>query len=99
LSRPWGAFTTNSVSFSGSGRTSAAFTFVNPRRLLRVDAYNGGASTATVTLSCVGQPLAQVSVGPGQVRTIATDWTAACGSVTITSSNGWDTNFDNLQLD
>jgi hypothetical protein len=27
-----------------------------------------------------------------------TGWSGACSSVTVTSSNGWDTNFDNLAL-
>jgi hypothetical protein len=32
----------------------------------------------------------------GQVLTISTNWTTACSPVMIGSSNGWDTNFDNV---
>src|ERR1700704_4686199 len=39
---PWLKFTTNSVSFNGDGPTSGSFTFVNPARLVSVDAFNGG---------------------------------------------------------
>jgi hypothetical protein len=28
--------------------------------------------------------------------TIQTNWTAPCATVTVSSTNGWDTNFDNL---
>jgi hypothetical protein len=33
-----------------------------------------------------------------QVTTIQTGWTGTCTSVTISSSNGWYTNFDDLVL-
>jgi len=99
LSSAWGQLTTNSISFNSASRTSGIFTFVNPRRLQRLDAYNGGGTTTTVSLSCAGQPTASVSLPAGQLRTIDTGWTAACGDITITSSNAWDTNFDNLVFD
>jgi len=95
---PWKGFTTKSVSFNGRGVGSASFAFVTPRRLVRLDAYNGGAAT-TLTLSCAGQPDKQVSLGGGQGVTIETGWTGRCTMVTIASSNGWETNFDNLVHD
>jgi hypothetical protein len=98
LSAPWGRFTTKNVSFA-SGRTSASTTFPAPRRLLRLDAYNGGTSSSTVTISCAGQPSVTTSVGARQLRTIATSWTRTCSSVRISSTNGWNTNFDNLVID
>jgi hypothetical protein len=51
-----------------------------------------------VSLSCDGQPPVQTTVPAGQVVTIKTGWADVCSSVTLTSSNGWQTNFDNLQL-
>jgi predicted house-cleaning NTP pyrophosphatase (Maf/HAM1 superfamily) len=30
--------------------------------------------------------------------TIATNWTTPCSVVTVGSTNGWDTNFDNLDI-
>jgi hypothetical protein len=97
-SAPWGLFTTKSVSFTGGGRTSAVVTFLAPRRLVSLRAYNGGGGASTVTLACPGQPTVSAAVPAGQVATIATGWTANCTSVTVTSSNGWGTNFDDLVL-
>jgi hypothetical protein len=41
----------------------------------------------------------QAVVNAGQLRTIATGWTAPCSVVTVGSTNGWDTNFDTLVHD
>ena len=78
--------------------TSATLSFVSPRSLAQLDADNGGKGESSVSLSCDGQATVQATVPAGQVMTIKTGWTDACSSVTVTSSNGWQTNFDNLQL-
>jgi hypothetical protein len=96
LSSPWGQFTTNSLSFNGGGPTSEPVVFLSPRRLVQLDAFNGGLIASSITLSCTGQPAVQVSVAPNQRTTIATNWTGTCSTVTVGSSNGWDTNFDSL---
>ena len=98
LSGPWGAFTTKSVGFNGAGPTSASFAFVTPRRLVSVRAYNGGSAATTVTLSCAGQPTVTTALAAGQVATISTGWTGTCTAVTVGSTNGWDTNFDDLVI-
>jgi hypothetical protein len=101
LSAPFGAFRTNSVGFNGAGPTSAVLTLPTARRVVQIDAYNGGSTTTTVTLSCAGgsaQPMVSVSLAARQSLTIATGWSGTCSSVTIGSSNGWNTNFDNLVL-
>jgi hypothetical protein len=97
-SGPFGSFTTKSIGFNGPGLTSGTFTFITPRRLVSIQAYNGGAAT-TVTLRCTGQTDRVQAMSPGQVLTLATGWTASCGAVTVLSTNGWDTNFDNLVYD
>ena len=80
--------------------TSRSFTFVTPRRLVSLRAFNGGGATTTVTLSCTGNSTKTQTVPAGQVVTINTNWTAVCGGpVTVTSSNGWDTNLDDLVHD
>jgi hypothetical protein len=99
LAGPWGQFNTQSVSFNDQGITSAPVTFVSPRRLVRLDIYNGGPTSSTITLSCAGQTTRTISVAAGQLLTYTTNWTATCNSVTIGSSNGWNTNFDNLVID
>jgi hypothetical protein len=98
LSGPWGQFATNSIGFNGPGLTSGSFTFISPKRLLRVDAYNGASTSSTVTLACSGQPTVNATVGAHQVVTISTNWTSTCSGVLVTSSNGWDTNFDNVTI-
>jgi hypothetical protein len=96
LSSPWGQFTTNSISFNGSGPTSGTFSFASARVLVSLKAFNGGTASSTVTLSCTGNTSQTVSVAVNQLATIATGWTTPCTTVTVTSSNGWNTNFDDL---
>jgi hypothetical protein len=98
-SGPWGGFTTKSISFFGPQYTSGSFTFLVPRRLVAFDAYNGGPTSALVTVSCPGQTTSNRNVAAGAIVRVYTDWTAPCTSVTITTSNSWDTNFDNLSYD
>jgi hypothetical protein len=99
LSSPYGQFPTKSVSFSGPGITSGTFTFLTPRRLVSIDAYDGGTSNTLVTVSCAGQPSVSFGLAANsQPSTVPTNWTGTCTSVTITSSNSWDTNFDNLTI-
>jgi hypothetical protein len=97
LSGPFGPFTHQSIGFNGPGKTSASFALVSPRKVVSVDAYNGGAAT-TVTLSCEGNPDVTTQIASNQLTTIQTNWTAACSSVLVSSTNGWDTNFKNLVL-
>jgi hypothetical protein len=97
LSAPYGRFNTKSVSFNGAALTSAKFTFVSAKRLIAIDAYNGGGSNATVKVSCAGKPTRTVTITPDKVTTINLNWSGTCSEVTITSSNGWETNFDNIR--
>ena len=97
-SGPYAQFATNSVSFNGPGLTSAPFGILNASSLSQFDIDNGGTATTTVTASCAGQPSRTTTVAPGQVATLRTGWTAPCSPVTIVSTNGWDTNLDNLVL-
>jgi hypothetical protein len=98
VSPPWGSFSTKSISFTSGTQTSGSFTFVNPRKLKVLDVFNGGGST-TLTLKCTGQNDKTASVAPGQLLTIPTGWTGTCTTVTVQSTNGWDTNFDNFVIE
>jgi hypothetical protein len=100
LSGPWQLFTTNSVGFNGAGPVSKSFTLINPLRLVQVEAYNGGNTASTVTIACAGQTTVNQVVAAHSRVTLATAWTTRCsGTVTIGSSNGWDTNFDTFLFD
>lgn len=98
LASPWGRFTTNSISTTSPSQTSGSITLLSPRRLVQVDVYNGGTATSTITLACAGQATVSVLVPVGALQTIATGWAGTCSSLTIGSTNGWNTNFDNLVL-
>jgi hypothetical protein len=75
---------------------AAEFTFMTPRRLQSVRVYNGGGASTTVSLSCAGRPTKTQVVAAGQAATVTTGWTGTCTTITVSSTNGWDTNFDNL---
>lgn len=99
LSGPWGLFTTKSIGFNGAAFTNASFTLITPRRLISLQAFNGGTVSSTLTLTCAGQPNVQAVAPVGQIVTVTTNWTNTCTSVNIASTNGWNTNFDNLVVD
>jgi hypothetical protein len=93
LSAPWSVHLTKSISFT-DGTTSQFFDFVSPRVLESFKA--GGASTSTIRVECSGNPDKVQAVAANQVTTITTNFTAPCSRVTFHSSNGWNTNFDDL---
>jgi len=99
LSGPWGQFRTNSVGFNGPGRLSASFSLSSPRRVVQIDAFNGGRTSSTVSLSCAAQPSVTSVLAVGQLQTIRTAWSGTCTTVIVGSSNGWDTNFDTIVLE
>ena len=97
LSQPWGAFNTNSISFNISGSTSETFTFLTPSVLISVDAYNGGSGSTTLSLICTGNTTKTVTIPAGSLMTgITTGWTQTCTTVTVSNSNDWWTNIDNV---
>jgi hypothetical protein len=98
LAGPYYRWTSNSISFSSAGPTSASFGFVSPRRLLQLDAYNGGTTSSVVSLSCAGQPTVSATLAPDQISTIVTGWSATCTNVNVGSTNGWYVNFDRLSI-
>lgn len=87
------------MTYNGSGVTSGSFTFLAPKKFVKLDAYNGGAGDTTVIFSCAGNPDKQQVIGANQVVTIDTGWTNTCTSVAISSTNGWDTTYDNLVIE
>jgi hypothetical protein len=77
---------------------SASAVLLTPRVVSQVDAYNGGSVTSTIALACPGLATVQINLGVGELTSIRTGWTSVCTSLTVRSSNGWDTNFDNFVL-
>ena len=99
VSSAFGQFTTRSISFSGPTIAQSTVNIVPPNRTLSsIQAFNGGTTASNITLTCTGNPTRTQSVSPNTLATITTSWTNACSSITLSSSNSWDTNFDNLIL-
>ncbi|HWC29074.1 MAG TPA: LamG-like jellyroll fold domain-containing protein, partial [Dehalococcoidia bacterium] len=98
-SGPWGAFDTKSASFTSSAQSTGAFTFQTASRLISLDAYNGSGSSTTLTLSCSGQPNKATTIAPATAVTVTTGWTGTCTTVTVATTNGWDTNIDDITFD
>ncbi|WP_375758615.1 DUF4082 domain-containing protein [Corallococcus exercitus] len=97
LASPWGGFTTKSVSFNGGGVNQGQLQIYGERTVVGLDAFTWDAG-ATLTLSCFNQPTRTFPLTQGQVTHVVTNWQGSCSSVTLATSNGWDTNFDNIQL-
>jgi hypothetical protein len=96
LSSPYGQFTTNSISFLSSSVKKQTFSFISAKILLSLDAYNRGANSSVISISCSGNPVISQTVGAGKTVTILTNWVTACTTITLGSSNGCLTNFDNF---
>jgi hypothetical protein len=103
LAGPGQTLTTKHLTFKGDdGVKSASFTLLRPRRVVSLGAYNERSAAATLTLRCDGPAgllEQQVVLAGRQAVTIETGWESRCGSVTLASSNGWGTHFDDLVLE
>jgi hypothetical protein len=97
LSGPWQQLEDYSIGFNGGeGLTSHDFALLGTRQLVQLDAYNGGESPTTLTLRCAGQPEVEVQLNVEEIRTVRTGWSGSCNSVTVSTTNGWFTNFEKL---
>jgi hypothetical protein len=96
-SGPYAGFPTKSASLR-NGKTQGTFTYIGGDRILVSLQLTTGWQPSTVTLKCPGNPDVVVNLAPDEYKTVPTGWTTACSAVTIVSSNGWGTNYDNLLL-
>ena len=93
---PLATDSTNSISFHTSTVTGEPFSFASPQGLLSAQLESNSPTTAMITLSCAGNPTVSAQVAPGATATLTTYWQTPCTTVTVTSSNSWNTNLDNL---
>lgn len=93
---PLATDSTNSISFHTSTVTGEPFSFASPQVLLSAQVESNSPTTAMITLSCAGNPTVSAQVAPGATATLTTYWQTPCTTVTVTSSNSWNTNIDNL---
>lgn len=98
VSGPWQQFTSNSLSFTNSSTTSGTFTLLKQQTITTLRAFNGGTVASTVTISCPPNPARTFSVPVGSAPTLITGWATPCSLTTLTSSNAWNTNFDDIQV-
>ena len=96
ISGPFDRLTTKNITFKEGGRTSGSFRFVAPKRLASIQADNGGPGPATITVSCPGNGAKSVVLGAGQTASIDLGWLASCTNVTLASTSGSRTHFDNF---
>ncbi|CAM3401787.1 DUF4082 domain-containing protein [Corallococcus sp. ZKHCc1 1396] len=97
IASPWGGFGTKSVSFNGGGLMQGRLSVFGQRRVLGMDAFTWDTG-ATLTLTCLDLPTLTFPLTAGQVTHVVTNWQQPCTVFTISTSNGWDTNLDNIQL-
>lgn len=88
--------TTNSISFHSNSVTGGTFSFASPSVLLSTGIYSNSNQTALITLSCSGNAPVSMQVPPNTTTALTTNWISPCTTVTVTSSNSWNTNLDNL---
>ncbi|RKH56309.1 DUF4082 domain-containing protein [Corallococcus llansteffanensis] len=97
IATPWGGFDTKSISFNGGGITDAGLSVFGQRHVIGLDAFTWDTG-ATLTLSCLDLPTRTFPLTAGQVTHVVTNWLQPCTVFRIATSNGWDTNIDNIQL-
>jgi hypothetical protein len=93
---PDGAFGTFNLALADPKSDAAQFRFYSPRIFVGIDAYNGGASDATVTIHSPEIREQSFTIKPGEVRRIRTGWRDASTAVIFDLKNGEGLRFDNL---
>jgi len=95
---PTGRLDSNSLKFANSGMTSANFSFVSPKRLASVRAYNQATIAGVLTINCPGQGPRQYTLSADQLVTLDLGWSGTCSGITVTSSVGWLMKLDDLMV-
>ncbi len=96
---PSGLFTSKHVSFPKNGTSNGFFMLLPPAQLVSVRAYNQGTSDSTVTIQCNNSSLTlTATVSASTILPITTNWTGTCSGILVFTSNGWETKFDDIEL-
>jgi hypothetical protein len=93
---PNGAFGTFNLSLADPTAKTAGFRFYAPRIFDGVDVYNGGSSEATVTVHSSERRELSITIKPGEVRRLRTEWRDPSSAVIFDLKNGEGLEFDNL---
>lgn len=96
-SGPYASNSTNHAYFS-TNVTSRSFSFASgPRRLTSVRVY--ALESGTLTLGDSGGQTRSLAIGVGAPVTLATNWTQASTTVTVSFSGGWAFGLDDIATD
>lgn len=98
ISGPWERLDSQSLAFRSQAITQGTISFSQSTSIVSVVAYNGGTQTSRVEVTCGSQSKVMDVVQKANPVTITTGFSGTCRTATLRSSNGWDTNFDNLVL-
>jgi hypothetical protein len=96
IGAPSGKFGTFTLALSSPAPERTAFRFVDPVVFVGMDAYNGGESDATITVSSPETREATFVLKPGELRRIRTGWRDPSSRVDFAIPNGEAIRFDNL---
>lgn len=93
---PDGGFGTFNLALAKPDAASAQLRFPWPRIFAGVDIFNTGASDAVVTIHSAETSVVTVTVKPGEMRRVRTDWHERSGKIDFEFKNGAGLRFDNL---
>ena len=96
IGTPEGKFGTFNIVPADPQAQKLEFTFTNPRVFVGIDIYNGGTSEARITIRAQNFPDVSVSLKPGELRRMRTDWQEGSKDVKFELTNGSGLRFDNL---
>jgi hypothetical protein len=96
IATPSGKFGTFNVALQNAAEESAGFEFSEKRIFAGIDAYNGGAAEATITVTSPQNSKVTFIVKPGELRRLRTAWRNPSTAVKFHPKGGEGLRFDNL---
>ena len=93
---PQGGFGTFNLVLADRKAAKSNFRFYAPRIFVGIDAYNGGASEATVTIRCPEFREVTFTLKPGELRRLRTGWQDPSSRIFFEFKNAEGLQFDNL---
>ncbi len=96
IAPPIGKFGTFTLALSDPTAHRAEMRFYEPLIFVGIDAYNDGASDATVTVSSPEAREVSFLIKPGELRRLRTGWRDASSGLSFTFEQGSSLHFDNL---
>lgn len=95
---PQGKFGTFNLALADPNGNTAEIRFSRPRVFFGLDAYNAGSAEATIVVRSADLPDVTLTLAPGELRRLRTNWTGPASKVEFEFRNGAGLLFDNLSL-